>query len=157
MLLALLACCLLALSSAGEPSHENGGGRHGHAGDGDHGHAGGGKHGHHGDGQHDEDVSDTSDSESESNKLGNVVETEGKLVEEDLEDKMGRFFQSSKNKLSKAIYNLSGYLPINVKYAAGVAHKCDIVQYNRHYYSKAGLVISGVMLVTGVLFAFVGE
>ncbi len=56
-----------------------------------------------------------------------------------------------------AVYNLSDYLPLSVEYAAGVGQECDIVEYNRSYYSRAGLITSSIMAILGIVFAFFGE
>ena len=40
--------------------------------------------------------------------------------------------------------SLSHYLPLSVQYAVEVGRECDIVEYNKHYYTKAGLIIAGI-------------
>ncbi len=56
-----------------------------------------------------------------------------------------------------AVYNLSEYLPLSVEYAAGVGQACDIVEYNRSFYSHAGIITSTIILTLGIIFAFFGE
>ena len=52
---------------------------------------------------------------------------------------------------------LSHYLPLSVQYAVEVGRECDIVEYNKHYYTKAGLIIAGILVVIGIMFCFFGE
>ena len=56
-----------------------------------------------------------------------------------------------------ALYNLSEYLPLSVEYAAGVGQECDIVKYNKPFYTEAGLIMSTGMIVVGIIFSFFGE
>lgn len=75
----------------------------------------------------------------------------------EIDDKMKTFFHDSRNKLYLAFYNLSSYLPLSIPYAETVGTECDIVQYNKEYFTTAGLVLAGILALLGVLFAFFGE
>lgn len=70
---------------------------------------------------------------------------------------MKSFFHESRNKLYLAFYNLSSYLPLSIPYAETVGTECDIVQYNKDYYTAVGLVLAGILALVGVLFAFFGK
>jgi hypothetical protein len=68
-----------------------------------------------------------------------------------------KFFDDTGDRFVEALKNLSEYLPINVEYALMKAGDCDIVRNNRSYYERVPLIISAVMIVLGVIFAFFGE
>lgn len=75
----------------------------------------------------------------------------------EIEDRFKNFFHDSRNKLYLAFYNLSSYLPLDIDYAETVGEECDVLKYNKDYYTTVGLVLGGVLAVIGILFAFFGE
>ena len=85
-----------------------------------------------------------------------VHDVENKTAEE-IGDKLKNFFHDSRNKLYLAFYNLSSYLPLDINYAETVGKECDLVEYNKDYYTTVGLVLSGLLAIIGILFAFFGE
>ena len=175
VLLVLLVCGLLALASAAKhpeddrhhrPGSEGrpAGGEHHHGSEGgEHHHGSEGSEPHHGhprpepEGDDAEGEEDSVSTATDGDDVPGIVEDEIEHVENDLEDKIASFWRNSKNKLVMAVYNLSEYLPISVEYATSVAHQCDLVANNRKYYTKVGLIISAVMLLSGLLFAFLGK
>ena len=95
------------------------------------------------------------------NELDNELDNAAHEVENrttlEIEDKLKTFFHDSRNKLYQAFYNLSSYLPLDINYAETVGKDCDILQYNRDYYTTVGLILSGLLAAVGILFAFFGE
>ena len=85
-----------------------------------------------------------------------VHEVENKTSEE-IGDKLKNLFHDSRNKLYLAFYNLSSYLPLDIDYAETVGRECDVLQFNRDYYTTVGLVLGGLLALVGILFAFFGE
>ena len=85
-----------------------------------------------------------------------VQDAENRTSKE-IEDDLKNFFHDSRNKLYLAFYNLSSYLPLDIDYAETVGKECDILKYNKDYYTTVGLILAGVLAVVGVLFAFFGE
>ncbi len=67
------------------------------------------------------------------------------------------FFNNTRSKFEQAMVNLSSYLPINVEYALNVSHLCDPVNSNKDYYHTIALILSAVLILLGVVFAFIGE
>ena len=87
-----------------------------------------------------------------------VIQTiENAVNQTEITDQFHNFFRDSRNKFLLALANLSHYLPLSVQYAVVVGHECDIVEYNKDYYTKPGLIIAGVLTVIGIVFCFFGE
>lgn len=72
-------------------------------------------------------------------------------------DQIKTFFLNSRDMFLVALSNMSHYLPLSVQYAVEVGRECDIVEYNKHYYTKAGLIIAGILVLIGIVFCFFGE
>ena len=72
-------------------------------------------------------------------------------------DQIKTFFLNSRDMFLVALSNMSHYLPLSVRYAVEVGRECDIVEYNKHYYTKAGLIIAGILVLIGIVFCFFGE
>ena len=72
-------------------------------------------------------------------------------------DQIKDFFLNSRDMFLVALSNMSHYLPLSVQYAVEVGRECDVVEYNKHYYTKAGLIIAGIIVVIGIVFCFFGE
>lgn len=85
------------------------------------------------------------------------VHNTGNETSKEVDNKIKTFFHDSRNKLYLAFYNLSSYLPLSIPYAETVGTECDIVQYNKHYFTIAGLVLAGILALLGIFFAFFGE
>ena len=77
--------------------------------------------------------------------------------EQGIEESIADLFNNSKSKFLAALTNLSSYLPLNVRYAATDGQNCDIIKYNRPYYSPIPLILAAVLIVLGALFSFFGE
>ena len=67
------------------------------------------------------------------------------------------FFHDSRNKLYLAFYNLSAYLPLSIDYAETVGSECDIIEFNKDYYTTVGVILAGCLALLGILFAFFGD
>lgn len=76
---------------------------------------------------------------------------------QEVEDDLTNLFIDSRNKFLTAIYNISEYFPLSIDYADTVGQECDIIKYNKSYYSTVGLIIAAVLIVLGVLFGFFGK
>ena len=74
-----------------------------------------------------------------------------------IEETIADLFNNSRSKFLAALTNLSSYLPLNVKYAMTDGQKCDIIKYNRPYYSNIPLILAAVVIVLGAIFTFFGE
>lgn len=68
-----------------------------------------------------------------------------------------RLFHDTGGRFVDALKNLSIYLPISVEYAQTKARDCDIIHNNRDFYERVPLIISAVLIVLGIIFAFLGE
>ena len=92
--------------------------------------------------------------------LGSNVDSIAHDVEnktsEEVQDKLKTLFHDSRNKLYLAFYNLSSFLPLDIEYAETVGKDCDVLEYNRDYYTTVGLVLGGLLALVGVIFAFFG-
>lgn len=91
------------------------------------------------------------------NEIDHTVHELENRTSEEVDDKLKTFFHDSRNKLYQAFYNLSSYLPLDIHYAETVGKECDILKYNKEYYTAVGLVLSGLLALVGILFAFFGE
>ena len=93
--------------------------------------------------------------------LGSNVDSIAHDVEnktsEEVQDKLKTLFHDSRNKLYLAFYNLSSFLPLDIEYAETVGKDCDVLEYNRDYYTTVGLVLGGLLALVGVIFAFFGR
>ena len=90
-------------------------------------------------------------------EVDTAVQDAENRTSKEIEDDLKNFFHDSRNKLYLAFYNLSSYLPLDIDYAETVGKECDILKYNKDYYTTVGLILAGVLAVVGVLFAFFGE
>lgn len=63
----------------------------------------------------------------------------------------------TENFLLNLLRNMTQYLPVNVDYAETVGRNCNIIAYNKDYYSVPGLIIAGAMFLIGVLFCILGK
>ena len=77
--------------------------------------------------------------------------------EQGIEESISDLFNNSKSKFLAALTNLSSYLPLNVRYAVTAGQKCDIIKYNRPYYSAIPLILAAVLMVLGAIFSFFGK
>lgn len=91
------------------------------------------------------------------NDIDHTVHNIENKTSEEIGDKFKTFFHDSRNKLYLAFYNLSSYLPLSIKYAETVGKECDVLEHNRRYYTTVGLILAGVLVVLGIIFAFFGE
>lgn len=92
-----------------------------------------------------------------STDVDNVVHDVENRTSEEIEDKLKNLFHESRNKLYLAFYNLSSYLPLDIDYAETVGKDCDVLEYNKDYYTTVGLVLGGVLGLLGIVFAFFGK
>ena len=76
---------------------------------------------------------------------------------EQAEHTFTNFFNNTKSKFEQAMANLSSYLPINVDYALNKSQECDPVRNNQPYYHTISLILAAVLIVLGLVFAFLGE
>lgn len=86
-----------------------------------------------------------------------LVNTSEDEKKEDLPDDVIKFANETKNIVLDTLRNMTGYLPINIIYAETVGRNCNIIQYNKDYYSVPGLVIAALLFLIGVLFCFLGK
>jgi hypothetical protein len=89
-------------------------------------------------------------------KIDNTVHDVENKTTEEVGDKLKTFFHDSRNKLYLAFYNLSSYLPLSISYAETVAKDCDILQYNKDYFTIVGIALAGALAIVGLIFAFLG-
>ncbi len=91
--------------------------------------------------------------------VDDVGEIEGEVSGgiEQAENTLVGFFNNTRSKFEQGLVNLSSYLPINVEYALNVSQRCDPVHNNRAYYHTIALILSAVLILLGVVFAFVGK
>ena len=91
--------------------------------------------------------------------LNNIEDTvmQSNDTTQEIGDAFVGFFHDSRNKLYLAFYNLSSYLPLNIEYAETVGRDCDILEYNKDYYTTVGLVLAACLAVVGFVFAYFGE
>lgn len=83
--------------------------------------------------------------------------TQSNDTTQEIGDAVVGFFHDSRNKLYRAFYNLSSYLPLNIEYAETVGRDCDIIEYNKDYYTTVGLILAACLAVVGFIFAYFGE
>jgi hypothetical protein len=101
-------------------------------------------------------LSVSSDVESKVEAVEGKVEAVENRTAHEIGDKLKNFFHDSRNNLYLAFYNLSSYLPLDINYAETVGRECDILEHNKDYYTAVGLVLGGLLVLLGVLFAFFG-
>ena len=89
--------------------------------------------------------------------VDNTIQSVENHTVKEIEHKLKTFFHDSRNKLYLAFYNLSSYLPLDIEYAETVGKECDILEYNKDYYTTVGLVLGGLLGLIGIVFAFFGE
>lgn len=94
-------------------------------------------------------VSDVNNIVQEGNDLGNTVHN--------AENAVVSFFNDSKSKFEQALANLSSYLPLDINYTLTKAQECDLVKNNKGYYQTIGLILSAVLIVLGIIFAYIGK
>ena len=117
-------------------------------------------HQHHHKNSHNVDTIAVQQPKGSINDAINNVQNLGPGVENTIgqaETTITNFFNDTRSKFEQAMANLSSYLPINVDYALNKSHECDPVRYNRPYYHTISLILAAVLIVLGLVFAFLGE
>ena len=103
--------------------------------------------------------------EKDSNSFRNVTTTpEGEIVDagdddiaQSAEFEFQKFLNNTRSKFITALTNLSSFLPISVKYAVTRGRYCNIIKYNKLFYEKIPLILSGVLIVLGIIYCFFGK
>lgn len=91
---------------------------------------------------------------NDSTALVNTSEDESK---EDISGDVAKLANETRNFVLDTLRNMTEYLPINIVYAETVGRNCNIIKYNKDYYSAPGLVIAALLFLIGVLFCFLGK
>ena len=91
------------------------------------------------------------------NSVNSAIHDAENKTSEEVQEKLQNFFHESRNELYLAFYNLSSFLPVDINYAETVGKECDVLEYNEDYYTTVGLVLGGLLVFIGLIFAFLGE
>ena len=79
------------------------------------------------------------------------------LPDSEVLDEVNELMNTTGNWFTDLLRNVSAYIPLNVQYATNAGNYCNPLEYNSPYYNVPSLIISGVLVVLGVLFCFFGQ